>query len=245
MQPWKPTFKSDRFRHGSEAVPLRRHGRRAAPAPAGLYDVHLLGRDDLVRNAYLIEQPRCGNPVVRARPTSSRQRRNDARYTVVTDGMVRSPEQWCDLRRRAHQRQLDPAGGADDEGGGHGAPPVDSPALCARPVTVRGDRSSGSSVLSSRQDLLDVQCPTSLATLSVLTKQVGERPSTALGHYRAVVVGSWIHRNRVTFAVPWPKRWPTWRGTTDVRADQTGTTGASRRQVAGSAHKNFWRFRDR
>jgi len=27
------------------------------------------------------------------------------------------------------------------------------------------------------------------------------------------------------------------------RADQTGTTGASRRQVAGSAHKNFWRVR--
>ena len=77
-------------------------------------------------------------------------------------------------------------------------------------------RSSGSSVLSSRQDLLDVQCPTSPATLSVLTKQVGERPSTALGHYRAVVVGPWIHRNRVTFAVPWPKRWLTWRGTTDV-----------------------------
>lgn len=69
------------------------------PSPRRALRRHLLGRDDLVRNAYLIEQPRCGNPVVRARPTSSRQSRNDARYTVVTDGMVRSPEQWCDLRR--------------------------------------------------------------------------------------------------------------------------------------------------
>lgn len=39
--------------------------------------------------------------------------------------MVRSPEQWCDLRRRAHQRQLDSAGGADYQGGGHGAPQLD------------------------------------------------------------------------------------------------------------------------
>ena len=49
-----------------------------------------------------------------------------------------------------------------------------------------------------------------LATLSVLSKQVGERPSIALSLSRVVVVGPWIHRNRVTFAVPWPKRRPTW-----------------------------------
>jgi|GEM_PF-5459294 len=65
---------------------------------------HVLGRDDLVGNAHLSQQPRRRNPMVRARPASPRQRGNDARYTVVTDGMVRTPEQRCDLRRRAHQR---------------------------------------------------------------------------------------------------------------------------------------------
>jgi hypothetical protein len=56
-----------------------------------------LGRDDLVRNAYLVEEPRSGDPVVRAWPASPWQRRDDARHTVVTDGMVRSSEQRCDL----------------------------------------------------------------------------------------------------------------------------------------------------
>ena len=97
-------------------MPFRRDRRRGSSRPGGwsfgLHEVAFLARDDLVRNTHLIEQPRGGNPVMRTRPTSSRQSRNDARYAVVTDGMVRSAEQWCDLRRRAHQRQLDPAGGA-------------------------------------------------------------------------------------------------------------------------------------
>jgi len=39
---------------------------------------------------------------------------------------------------------------------------------------------------------------------------------------------------------PWPSSPACTRSTR-----RTGTTGASRRQVAGSARKNFWRFRDR
>ncbi len=86
---------------------------------------------------------------------------------------------------------------------------ADTPALCARPVTVRPDlpptracRPSDKTCLMFNVNLL--------ATLSVLSKQVGERPSIALSLSRVVVVGPWIHRNRVTFAVPWPKRRPTW-----------------------------------
>ena len=76
-----------------------------------------------------------------------------------------------------------------------------------------------------------------LATLSVLSKQVGERPSIALSLSRVVVVGPWIHRNRVTFAVPWPKRRPTWLGKTDVALARPTAHGRLTR-------RHFWREPD-
>jgi hypothetical protein len=207
--------------------------------------------------------------------------------------MVRSPEQWCDLRRRAHQRQLDPAGGADYQGGGHGAPQlgdigprrlslgivwllaevstyaesrmsafasfmrhapsvwfhpagrvrstraratqksdvivvglgpstgvsfsssrepagsrVDTPALCAR--AIRPDLPPTRMCRPSDETCLvfTVQSPWRCCRYSPRRSANDHRPP--LGLSRVVVVGSRICRNRVTFAIPWPKRWRTW-----------------------------------
>jgi hypothetical protein len=206
--------------------------------------------------------------------------------------MVRSPEQWCDLRRRAHQRQLNPAGGADYQGGGHGAPQLGdigprrlslgivwllaevstyaesrmsafasfmrhAPSVWSTRRAGSGRRGRGRrrSRMSSSLDwvprpaspsrpqgsrpapewiplpcvrersvliFLRLECVVlqtrpawcSLSNLPgdvVGTHQGGRR--TTIGRpsvSRVVVVGSRICRNRVTFAIPWPKRWRTW-----------------------------------
>jgi hypothetical protein len=66
--------------------------------------------------------------------------------------------------------------------------------------------------------------------MSVLTKPVGERPSTALSH-SPVVVRTRIHRNPVTFAVPRPKRFLACRGARRMSPGSTPDHRSSQRQV--------------
>jgi len=85
---------------------------------------------------------------------------------------------------------------------------VDTPALCAR--AIRPDLPPTRMCLPSDETCLmfTVQSPWRGCRYSPRRSANDHR--SPLGLSRVVVVGSRICRNRVTFAIPWPKRWRTW-----------------------------------
>ena len=120
---------------------------------------------------------------------------------------------------------------------------VDTPALCARPVTVRPDLPPTRVCRPSDKTCLmfNVQPPWRRCRYSPTRSSDGHHhPSAAPGGREAQ-----DRLQSINLCGPVAKALADMVRQDRCRAGQTGTAGASRRQVAGSAHKNFWRYRDR